>query len=409
MRKIFSLICQEPYRIFFPLGILAGTIGASHWLLYSHGWIPRYSGLFHSSVQMKSYMFCFIIGFLLTSMPRFSGAPHATAWEFGSFLFIVLANLYFLIMENWVASEFCFTALLILLARFAMVRFMRKGNHLKPPTEFVWIPMAVLHGLAGSVLVLLSQFEIGPSWLGKTGKTMSEQGFLIAIVVGVGGFLAPRLMGTFTLIKSSQVQKKRIYLHLFAGFVLFASFWFEGLNWMRTAYFLRALVVSVELFLSRALPKPPLVSAFFAWILWISMWMVFTGSWAVVFLMSQRTAILHVIFIGGYALMTFAIGTMVTLSHGGETPRLQKPLWILWIVMIGMFFAVIFRIVSSYFPARFFDLLGIAASFWLAAGLSWFAFVLPKMAKIPREGEFERAHEEAKQQVESLRCGKPLQ
>ena len=407
--RIGNLFCQEPYRVFFPLGILAGAIGASHWLFYALGWISHYSGLFHSSVQTKSYMFCFVIGFLLTAMPRFSGTQHATALELSSFLFVVLANIFLLLIGKWIGSELCFSILLILLARFAFVRFVKKEGNVKPPTEFAWIPVAVLHGLIGSALILLSHFQVGPIWLGKAGKAMSEQGFLLSIVVGVGGFLTPRLTGLFTLIKPSEIRtmsseqtyrKERIQFHFLMGFILFVSFWLEGLSQMRAAYAIRAIVVTVELFLSKSLPRPPLVSTFFAWLLWISMWMVFAGSWAVVFLMNQRVALLHIVFIGGYALMTFAVGTMVTLSHGGEAARLQKPLWILWVVAIGIFFALTFRIASSFSAPHHFQLLGVAASCWLVVGFSWLCFVAPRIGRIPHEGEFERQHEEMKQRLQ---------
>lgn len=408
MRKIIASALREPYRIFFPLGILAGAIGASHWAFYALGWISHYSGYFHSSVQMKSYMLCFVIGFLLTSMPRFSGASHATTPELWAFLLVFFINLFFLITENWIGSEFCFSATLILLARFAFVRFFRKGVNISPPTEFIWIPIAILHGLIGSFLLLVSHSQIGPAWLSKAGKAMSEQGFLLAVVVGIGGFLAPRLMGLFALLKPSDIRNmnadaayraKRVRLHLLAGLILFFSFWLEGLNWMKTAYFLRAAVVTGELFASRALPHPPLVSAFFAWLLWISMWMVLAGSWAVLFFMNQRAAILHIIFIGGYALMTFAVGTMVVLSHDGEAPRLQKPLWILQVVPLGLLLALILRITSSYFAAQYFYFLGWAAFFWLLAGFSWLGFAMPRIAKVPHPGEFERQHEEMKKKL----------
>ena len=410
--KIGKLFCKEPYRVFFPLGILAGAIGASHWLFYALGWQASYSGFFHASVQIKSYMFCFVIGFLLTAMPRFSGTSPTSGRELSSFLLFVLLNLFFLIIQNWVGSETCFLILLLLLARFAFVRFFKKSGTVNPPTEFAWIPVAILHGITGSVLILLAQFQTGPMWFLKTGRVLSEQGFLLSIVVGVGGFLAPRLTGLFTLAKPSEIQvmttstyrRKRIQLHLLAGFALFASFWLEGLGFLHIAYAVRAAVVTVELFGSRSLPHPPLVSSLFAWLLWISMWMILAGSWVVLFFMNQRIPILHIVFIGGYALMTFSVGTMVVLSHGGEAPRLQKPLWILWVVAFGIGSALAFRILSSFSAQHYFHLLGVAASCWLFVGVSWLCFVAPKIVKIPHEGEFERQHEEMKKQISSKHC-----
>ena len=90
MKKNLEFIFQEPYRFFFPLGILMGAIGVGHWLMYSIGWLKTYSSEFHSSIQMETYMACFVIGFLLTAMPRFAQANHATKREFFLFAFLMI-------------------------------------------------------------------------------------------------------------------------------------------------------------------------------------------------------------------------------------------------------------------------------------------------------------------------------
>jgi hypothetical protein len=95
---------------------------------------------------------------------------------------------------------------------------------------------------------------------------------------------------------------------------------------------------------------------------------------------------------------------MVTLSHGGEAGRLQKPLWILWVVAIGIFSALALRLVSTFFPSHYFRWLGAASSCWLAVGFLWLCFVAPRIGKIPHDGEFERQHEEMKQRLTPRAC-----
>ena len=51
-------------------------------------------------------------------------------------------------------------------------------------------------------------------------------------------------------------------------------------------------------------------------------------------------------------------------------------------------------------PAQYFVLLGLAASSWLIAGVSWLGFILPRVVRVPAAGTFERLHEEAKRQME---------
>lgn len=356
---------------------------------------------------------CFVIGFLLTAIPRFSGAQNASGKEVMAFILLVLANIAFLFHENWAGSEIALIFYLLLLVRFIAVRFRNKSESVNPPTEFAWLSIAIFHGIIGAVLVLLGQFSIGPSWFGKAGKAMSEQGFLLSVVVGVGGFLAPRLMGNFSLIKPEEIRRlaqdkktrqRRVFIHLMAGLILFGSFWLEGMNQMRAAYLVRALVVTFELVFTRVLPRFPVVKTLFTWLLWISMWMVLAGSWAAGLFIPYRIGMLHVVFIGGYALMTFAIGTMVVLSHGGEGPKLQHPIFILKLIGLGMLATLAIRIISNFMAEHYFQWLGTAAAVWLVVGAGWLCFAVPKIVRIPAEGEFERQHEKMKQKLGNNHC-----
>src|SRR6266516_2678 len=63
----------DPYRIFFPLGILLGVMGVSIWPLYYFGITEGYSGRAHAFVQTDGFLYAFIAGFLLTAIPRFTG------------------------------------------------------------------------------------------------------------------------------------------------------------------------------------------------------------------------------------------------------------------------------------------------------------------------------------------------
>src|SRR5215467_4086081 len=64
---------SDPYRLFFPLGIILGTMGVAIWPLYYYGVTPGYSGRAHAFVQTDGFLYAFIAGFLLTAVPRFTG------------------------------------------------------------------------------------------------------------------------------------------------------------------------------------------------------------------------------------------------------------------------------------------------------------------------------------------------
>src|SRR3989304_9732350 len=79
----------DAYRIFFPLGIILGTAGVSIWPLYHYGAMQTFSGRAHAFVQTDGFLYCFIAGFLLTAIPRFTGttAPARSAqWTLAALL-----------------------------------------------------------------------------------------------------------------------------------------------------------------------------------------------------------------------------------------------------------------------------------------------------------------------------------
>src|SRR5215510_15562617 len=63
----------DPYRIFFPLGIILGVTGVAMWPLYYFAITASYSGRVHAYVQTDGFLYAFIAGFLLTAIPRFTG------------------------------------------------------------------------------------------------------------------------------------------------------------------------------------------------------------------------------------------------------------------------------------------------------------------------------------------------
>lgn len=384
---------REPFRAFFPLGILFGFVGVGHWLVYGAGWSSTYSGFFHASMQMGVYLFGFVAGFLLTALPRFAAAPPAGSGELAALLGLYLAQPLFLSLGWWAAAELCFAGLLLGLAVFAGRRFASRRGGVGPPTEFVWIPVGLLCGVVGAGLLAAGQLGWGPPALVLLGRPLLQQGVLLCIVLGVGGFMAPRLMGHL-----AGLGARRIRWHLLAAAALVSSFLIEGQGWMQAAYLLRALVVSAELLWTTRCYRRPAVPDLYVRLVWMSVWMIVAGYWAAALWIAHRIAMLHLVFLGGFSLLVFAVGTMVVFSHSGQGSRLRERLWPLRVVVVGIAAALAARLLADLWPARYFSLLAVASGCWLAAGVSWLVLVLPIALRPTPAGEFERLHEEAKRQ-----------
>src|SRR3989338_7128353 len=94
-----------------------------------------------------------------------------------------------------------------------------------------------------------------------------------------------------------------------------ASFEFSHRSFWKSSFFLRSAVVMTIYIRSGALVRRPLANEDYVWMLWMSFWMVTMGHAAIAFFPAFRTLFLHLVFLGGYSAMTFAVGTMVIFSH----------------------------------------------------------------------------------------------
>lgn len=401
-------IRREPYRVFFPLAIAIAFVGVGHWLAYAHGWSSGYSGLAHAQIQAGGYVGCFVLGFLMTALPRHSSAAPASLAELAFAIAAVLAQVIALSIGAWTAAMSAQLAIFAFIAGFAGRRFSKARAPVAPPVEFVWLPLGVLIGTSGCVLTILGILGFAPPWLQTSGLVMTQQGFLIAIVLGVGGFLAPRLMGHAAAIVArpgqsaaavAAVKRRRVAIHAGAAVALAASFLIEGAGALRPAYALRAAVVTAELAWTARLFRRPVITDLYVKYLWMSLWSLAAGLWAVAILPGWRVAMLHFVFVGGFSLMTFAVGTMVALSHAGEAALLRGRLPVLRFVGIAVAAALAVRLVAETQLDRYFMWLGAASTIWLIAAAVWIGYLIPRLAKIPAAGAFERTHEDAKRRI----------
>src|SRR5215211_7055464 len=73
-RIAFAELGREPFRIFFPTGVLAGIVGVSLWPLYFTQVTELYPGVGHARIMACGLFGAFIFGFLGTAMPRMLSA-----------------------------------------------------------------------------------------------------------------------------------------------------------------------------------------------------------------------------------------------------------------------------------------------------------------------------------------------
>jgi uncharacterized protein involved in response to NO len=372
----------DPYRVFFPLGILLGLAGVAIWPAYYFGITSGYSGRAHAFVQICGFLYCFAAGFLLTAIPRFTGteAPRRPA-QYALAGLIVVSSIGFE-LQVFVLGHAAFLGAHLVLIAMAARRFLNRKQD--PPATFALVGAGVITGfLAGALNVAVSLEVIAPSW-DLLGKRLLTEGMFLMLVLGVGGFLGPRLLGFAALPKFDRLEPVPVrinWMYAAAGIVLLFSLIAEYGFEFAPASFIRALTVSLVLGFTVRPWQLPAVRTTLAWCVWSANLLIVAGVWLTAFAPAYRADFLHVLFIGGFTLLIFAIGTRVTLSHGGHPLSHERKSWPLRIGLVTGLIAMLARVGAPFAPETYFDHLAYAALLWIAGVLLWGIYVIRLIRK----------------------------
>jgi uncharacterized protein involved in response to NO len=96
----------------------------------------------------------------------------------------------------------------------------------------------------------------------------------------------------------------------------------------------------------------------------------------------QRVAGLHLVFIGGFTLITLTVATRVVLGHSGKGDLAMQPLPVLGAAAGLLVIAAVLRVVGDFQWAMRGHLLNAASYAWMLAAAVWSWRVLPNV-RIP--------------------------
>ncbi len=371
---------SEPFRPFFLLGVVLGWVGIGHWLLYSIGVTATYSCMLHGLVQTQGFLMAFAVGFLMTALPRRTQTSSATAAELWIAAVALVTTTVAALAERWAVAEIGYLALLLLLLRFAVRRFVGRTSGRRPPAAFVLIPFAMLHGLAGAALLLAWSALRAPAWTLGLGKLFVEQGVFLCLVVGIGGLVLPLMAGAPPPpdLGSSPRERVKAGAYGVAGVLILVSFLLEQAGRERVGPLLRATVVAIGLALGGGAWRPPARPGLHRRLVWLGVWLTpaglaLSGIWP-----DYRVPLLHLLFIGGFGVLAFGVATHVALSHLNlDREREGSPAAII-VMATGLILAMLGRVTADW-TATYFPHLGAAAAAWLVGTAAWLAFLGPRL------------------------------
>lgn len=349
----------EPYRKLFALGLGCGLAGVFLWPLYLTGQI-NYPLLTHSHLMVSGMFLAFVSGFLMTALPRMSGTPPATLLESWIAVGLIGGSALLALAGQYTGAEWMAAAQFAFLIQFAVRRFLKRQS--SPPQGLFFVPVALAWGMFGLSVQGLQGLglEISP-FISSLAKIGVEQAFLLNLIVGLGSRLIPFLTRTGISDPTQQLAESKTR-GLIILFFLNLSFLFEPLAPPWTVYGLRALVLIAVAVIMFSILKTPIQRTIQGAALRSSVWMTIAAYLGLAAFPSYHLALLHVLFIGGYTLLTLMIATRVVMSHGGQSldREINSPILVATFALLVL--AAFFRVLS---------LLPWAAAVWLLAVLIW--------------------------------------
>jgi uncharacterized protein involved in response to NO len=375
-------LSEEPYRVFFPLGVLAGMWGVLMWPLSLAGWLKHYPGYpldAHARIMSEGFMGAFVVGFLGTAFPRLTGNRPLRVGELVVLVGLWLATAGSLGLGRIEAGDAAFAALMAATLAILLSRWIF-GHRDTPPPGFI---LALL-GLAGSGVAagLLSR---GGGWgMGVHGvqgaRLFLYQGFVLLPLLGIGPYLLPRFFGQpsrHSFDDSPQPPAgwwRRCISSLVVGGVVLASIAIEVAGHPFAGQFTRAVAVAgwfvLETPVFRRPHQPTTLATAVRWAL-VS---IIAGLAAAAAWPQARVGSLHLAFVSGIGLVTLAVATRVTLGHAGRHDLSGgRIVWLRWLIGLAMLAATT-RMSADFLPQIRSSHLVYAAWTWVAASILWLWF-----------------------------------
>lgn len=375
---------REPYRLFFPLALVAAWVGVSHWFLYGYGYLEAYSGLGHAIILTQGMFLAFACGFLMTALPARTAGKPAHAVEIAVCAAAVIAVVAAGYLQRFVVAELAYGLGMLGLAAFAVRRLLDGRAGRRAPNAFVLLPLGCVAGVVGAGLVIRMMRGNGSIEGYLIGRELVQQGVFLMFAIGAGALIVPLVRGARPPADPTGTPRDWLARLVFAsaGVAIVGTFWLE-LDHPRAALAARAAVLAVA-FLATGAAGWPRRPGLHRRLVTLSIWMVPTGFAAAALYPEHAVAALHVAFLGGLAMLAFTVAAHVTLGHGGREDVMRR--WTLRVAAFGGLFliALILRLSAHRYPEHYFQVLGVASAVWIAGSIAWAALVIPSLVR-PRQ------------------------
>ena len=369
---------REPFRLFFLIGLLIAAAGLLPWPLVQFGWLHGWPGPLHAMTMTQGFLVAFAVGFLGTMLPRRTGAPPLSAPELALLSAALLGVPICMSIGFERAAQLAYCLVLLTIGRYA-VRSLRRSEQKQPPLpSFVWIPAGLLQGFLGALSLFALPLSSAPPWTYDLARQLAQQGLILSLVLGLAPMLAPMLW-TGTAPPPPRYAAARRALQAGCALTLVVSFVLEQIVSIPAGLLLRGLICAALLW-RVTLPWQLRQRAGLHRVLFrVALWLIPVGLLCAAAAPLHRVACLHITFVAGLMVLTFATSIHVTLLHSGHEAEAERSATAVAMTALLLYLAAALRVGADWLGMHYLDGLTAAAGLALLGLLIWAMFLLLKL------------------------------
>jgi uncharacterized protein involved in response to NO len=376
MKRVWRMVLEEPYRMFFPLGVTAGIWGVMLWPMLYAGWLGFYPGEAHTRMMVEGFVGAFVAGFLGTAFPRLTGNRTWSAGEFLAVLGLWAMAVASHTQNHVAAGDAAFAAMVVVLLATMMRRWIF-GHRDTPPPGFILVFAGVMGAAVAAGFLALKASPSPAQW--QWARLWLFQGFLLLPLLGIGPYVLPRFFGMASSHSFDDAPAppagwwRRAAAAIFAGLMIIASFALEVAGKALAGQLLRAAVILVWFALESPVFRRANLSTTPGNVVRWAIGGLAAGCACAAFWPIQRVGSLHLFFTSGIGLITLTVGARVILGHAGRHDLLAgKIIWLRWVTGLAILAATT-RMSADFLPAIRVSHHKYAAWTWAIVGAIWLA------------------------------------
>lgn len=310
--KLFSWRVN-PYRLFFPLASIAGGFGVLTWILFRYQWMSQYPREIHAHLMYFGFLWTFVAGFLMTAIPKMTQTLKAEKVEIGLIYGSVVLQILCLTLNLMTFSNLVFTFQNLVLFYFIARRFLKTRRI--PFEGILFIPMGFLMLGFGFVFIFIFP-ERGQEAL----YLFAGEAFILNLIVGLGSRLIPSISKSPEASLPTDPNRERYWrAPVLIGIFLNFGYLLQFFGHLDLGLLVRAVVIAYVVVINFQMLKRFSKFTVVGLGLKIGSGFLVLSHLLMLSYFNSKVAAAHLLYIGGFTLITFMVGTRVRLAHGSQS------------------------------------------------------------------------------------------